>query len=105
LIQELKTESPGDVIHADVCGPMQEDSFQGSRYFVMFKADFLQYRAVYFLKKKSEVSEKLKMFLAEAKTLNHTAKELSTDGGGEFGCKQVQQITQETGLHHRMTMP
>jgi len=86
---------PGELIHADVCGPMQEDSFRGYRYFVNFKDEFSKYRDVYFLKKKSEVAEKLKQFLAKAQTVGHTVKELLTDGGGEFNNKEVRQITQE----------
>jgi hypothetical protein len=96
---------PGDLVHADVCGPMQEDSFQGSRYFAVFKDEYSKYRAVYFLKRKSDVPEKLKVFLAEARTLGHTVKELLSDGGGEFDNKQMREITQEAGINHRMTMP
>lgn len=96
---------PGDLVHADVCGPMQEDSFQGSRYFIVFKDEYSKYRAVYFLKRKSDVPEKLKVFLAEARTLGHTVKELLSDGGGEFDNKLMREITQEAGINHRMTMP
>lgn len=31
--------SPGSLIHTDTCGPMQERSIGGSRYFVLFKDD------------------------------------------------------------------
>ena len=99
------TVKPGELIHADVCGPMQEDSFRGYRYFVNFKDDFSKYRDVYFMKQKSEVAEKLKYFLAKVKTAGHTVKELLTDGGGEFDNKEVRQITQQIGLNHRMSMP
>ena len=58
------TERPGDLVHADVCGPMQEDSFSGYRYFVNFKDDYSKFRSVYFLKQKPEVTNKLKMFLS-----------------------------------------
>ena len=80
----IVAEKPGDLIHADVCGPMDHDSFSGYRYYVLFKDDFSKYRSVYFLKRKSEVVDKFKIFLAEAKVLGHTVKELLTDGGGEF---------------------
>ncbi|GBM48031.1 hypothetical protein AVEN_34361-1 [Araneus ventricosus] len=33
----------GALIHADVCGPMQERSIGGSRYFVCFKDDFSRF--------------------------------------------------------------
>jgi hypothetical protein len=55
----------GDHIHADVCGPMQEPSFSGFRYFVVFKDDFSKYRGVYFRKNENEIANKLKIFLAE----------------------------------------
>ena len=96
------TVKTGELIHADVCGPMQEDSFRGYRYFVMFKDDFSKYRDLYFMKQKSEVAEKLKYFLAK---VNTAVKELLTDGGGEFDNKEVRQITQQIGLNHRMSMP
>ena len=96
---------PGDLVHSDVCGPMQEESFSQFIYFVTFKDEYSKYRRVYFMKKKSEVTEKLKYFLAEAKTLNHVVKELFTDGGGEFDNKEMEMITQQAGLHHRKSMP
>lgn len=84
----------GDLIHADVCGPMPEPSFQGYRYYVIFKDELSKYRSVYFLRKKSDVTEKLKIFLAEARTLGHTVKELLTDGGGEFDNHNVKAVTE-----------
>ena len=39
-----------EVIHSDVCGPMQVDSVGGSRYLLTFTDDFSRYKTVYFLK-------------------------------------------------------
>ena len=96
---------PGDLLHADVCGPMGHDSFSGYRYYVLFKDDFSKYRSVYLLKRKGEVVDKLKIVLAEAKVLGHTVKELLTDGGGEFDNKEFKQVTEENGIQHRFSMP
>jgi transposase len=93
---------PGDLIHSDVCGPMQEESF---KYFVTFKDEYSKYRRVYFLKYKSEVPAKLKVFLAETKTLSHVVKELLTDGDGEYSSKELEAITRDTGLQHHKSMP
>ena len=57
------------------------------------------------MKQKSEVSIKLKQFLAEAKTAGHIVRELLTDGGGEYECKQVADILHQYGIIHRTTMP
>jgi len=35
-----RATSPGEIIHADVCGPMEESSLSGMRYFVCFKDDY-----------------------------------------------------------------
>ena len=99
------SEKPGDLVYADVCGPMEVNSFSGFRYYVIFKDDFSKYRCVYFLKQKSEVHEKLKQFLAETKIAGHVVKELLTDGGGKFNNKCVSQIVNDCGIYHRMTMP
>lgn len=101
----INAQSPGELVHSDVCGPMQESSFRGFRYFVTFKDDFSKYRHVYFMKQKSEVAAKLKQFLAETKTIGHTVRELLTDGGGEYECKEVADILHEYGISHRVVMP
>ena len=51
-----------ELIHSDVCGPMQVDSVWGSRYFVTFVDDYSRCVAVYFVKHKSELFEKFKAF-------------------------------------------
>lgn len=98
-------DRPGQLIHADVCGPMQENSFRGYRYFVNFKDDFSKYRDVYFMRKKSEVAEKLNYFLAKAKTSGHNVADILTDGGGEFVNGEVNKIMQNSGHDNRMAMP
>ncbi|KAF8789502.1 Retrovirus-related Pol polyprotein like [Argiope bruennichi] len=45
--------SIGEIINADVDGPMSVGSFSGARYYVCFKDDHRKYRRIFFLKKKS----------------------------------------------------
>ena len=98
------SERSGDLVYADKCGLMLENSFSGYRYFVNFKNDYSKFRIIYFLKRKSGVANKLKVFLAEAKTLEHTAKQLLSDGGGEFDNRDVRPSTDNVDLHYRITM-
>ncbi|GBN41194.1 Retrovirus-related Pol polyprotein from transposon TNT 1-94 [Araneus ventricosus] len=95
----------GALIHADVCGRMQERSIGGSRYFVCFKDDFSTFRRVFFMESKSEVSNCLKVFLSEAKTAGHTIKEFLSDGGGEFKNSQVCRMLQSCVINIRYSMP
>ena len=79
----------GDLVHLDVCRPMQEASFSGYKYFVVFKDEYSKFRTVYFMKGKFEVTQKLKCFLSEVRTLDHVVKELLTDGGGEYNSNEL----------------
>lgn len=103
--REIRAESPGQIVHADVCGPIPEASIGGSRYFVTFKDDFTKYRQVYFLKEKSDVKEVTKKYLQEAKTTGHTIKQLMTDGGTEFVNNEMKAVLSTHGVQHRVTMP
>ncbi|UYV74792.1 hypothetical protein LAZ67_12001004 [Cordylochernes scorpioides] len=42
--EQYASTQPGNLIHVDVCGPIQEVSKGGMRYFVCFKDDFTKYR-------------------------------------------------------------
>ena len=122
----------GNLIHADLCGPMSVVSKGGMRYFLCFKDDFTKYQSIYFLnhlsgyfpivlamyfrttyndasawlvKEKSEVAEKLEQFLSETKTTGHIVREILTDSGKEFVNKETSRITNKYGINHRITMP
>uniref|UniRef100_H3H2R9 Retrovirus-related Pol polyprotein from transposon TNT 1-94-like beta-barrel domain-containing protein n=1 Tax=Phytophthora ramorum TaxID=164328 RepID=H3H2R9_PHYRM len=47
-----------EVVHSDVCGPMQTPTFGGKRYFVTFIDDKSHFCVVYLLRNKSEVAAK-----------------------------------------------
>lgn len=100
-----RSTSCGEIIHADVCGPMSEDSYGGSRYFVLFKDDFSHFRFVFFMKAKSEVIEKFKVVLKLAeKQCGHFIKVLQTDNGTEFVNNDMKALLEENGIHHRRSI-
>jgi transposase InsO family protein len=99
-----RATKPGEVIHADVCGPFCY-SFSKYRYFVLFKDDYSGFRFVYFMKEKSEVPEKLSWMLAECKTVGHNVTMLLSDNGGEFDNAEVRKILHENGIRQRLIMP
>ena len=44
-----------DLVHTDVCGPMQTRYLGGAFYFLLFIDDCMRYTWVYFLRQKSDV--------------------------------------------------
>lgn len=98
-----KSTRCGEIIHSDVCGYMEEDSFGGSKYYVIFKDDFSHYRFIYFLKNKSEVIDKFKAVVKIAeKQFGHPVKVFQSDNGGD---PTTTAFCTENGIHHRRTIP
>lgn len=95
----------GEMIHADVLGPVETTSMGGARYYVCFKDDYSRFRRLFFLKYKSEVCKSLEQFLNEAKTNGHTVKKLRCDGGKEFDNKDVAEVLAKEGIEHWIVPP
>ena len=57
-----RATQPLELVHSDLIGPIRTPSYGGSRYVLTFIDDYLRFCWVYFLKLKSEVFEKLKIW-------------------------------------------
>ena len=85
-LKTIRSKEKLELVHIDVCGPMQTQSFGGirSRYFITFTDEYLHYCYTYFLKK-SEALEKFKEFKASVeKEFKMKIKALRADRGGEY---------------------
>lgn len=101
-----KTSKTCEIIHADVCGPMEESSLGGSRYFLLIKDDYSHYKSVYFMKHKSEVKQHLKYFLLSSKKeTGNEVKILRSDNGLEFDNQEVKSLLKEKGIRFQKTVP
>ncbi|KAJ0048663.1 hypothetical protein Pint_16358 [Pistacia integerrima] len=56
------------LVHTDICGPLEPKSFGGNRYFITFIDDFSRKVWVYFLKEKSATFDVFKTFKAYSET-------------------------------------
>ena len=94
-----------ELVHADVCGPMETTSLGGARYFLLFKDDYSAYRQIYFLKQKSEVPNYIKIFISMAeRQTGCKIKVLRTDNGLEFVNKNVTEFLEERGILHQRSV-
>ena len=98
---ESRATYAGELIHCDLCGPMRTKSFGGSRYFLLFKDDFSNYRKIYFLKSKDEAKDKVVEFLTEVATqTGNVVKVFRTDKGSEFINQVVKSELIRLGIVH-----
>lgn len=74
-----------DLVHSDVCGPIEVPSIGGSRYFVTFVDDASHKVFLYFVESKTQVKEVYEQFkaLVERQT-GRKLKILRTDNGVEY---------------------
>ena len=63
-----------EIIHIDVCGPMNVEARGGYHYFLTFTDDLSRYGYIYLMKHKYETFEKFKEFQSEVE--NHCNKKL-----------------------------
>jgi len=104
--RQQRATTRGEVIHADLCGPMEVDSLDGARYFLCFTCNFIRYCIVYFLKEKSEAAAKIdKMVRLVSNLCDRSVKALQCDGGLEFNNSKVKSILKTQGVQLVITNP
>lgn len=93
-----------EVVHSDICGPMETKSLGGARYFAIFIDDCTRMCFIYFLKTKDEIFDKFREFktLVE-KQKNKSIKILRTDNGGEYCSKEFESFLRKNGIIHQKT--
>lgn len=101
-----KSKSVLDLVHTDVCGPMQTKSPSGKRYILTFIDDFSRYTVIYLLREKSEVEDKVKEYIEMAKTkFSKTPKVIRSDRGREYVNKEVIEYLKTQGIQIQYTTP
>nr|XP_049701711.1 uncharacterized protein LOC110381443 isoform X2 [Helicoverpa armigera] len=103
---EFKSTRTCELIHVDTCGPMEEPSVGGSRYFVLLTDDYSNFRSVYFVKTKDRIKYIIEDFINKAE--NNTGNKVKTvrsDNGLEFVNRYVKEMFTRRGITHQTTVP
>nr|KYP72522.1 Retrovirus-related Pol polyprotein from transposon TNT 1-94 [Cajanus cajan]KYP72574.1 Retrovirus-related Pol polyprotein from transposon TNT 1-94 [Cajanus cajan] len=80
-----RAKSVLELVHSDICDPINPSSNGGKKYFITFTDDFSRKTWVYFLQEKSEALSSFKSFKARVETESgKTIKSFRTDRGGEY---------------------
>jgi len=95
-----------NVVHSDVCGPLEVPSLGGNKYFISFVDEFSRKAWLYLIKAKSEAFNMFQKFkVLVEKQSRKSMKVLRTDGGGEYTSKVFEKFCEENGIVHEVTAP
>ena len=104
-LSESRSSKRLELVHADLCGPLEERSFSGSRYVLLLKDDYSRKMFGYFLATKSDVFKHFKEFTLRAEIeTGEKLKCIRTDNGTEFCNKQMNEFLAERGIKHERTV-
>ncbi|GAU30142.1 hypothetical protein TSUD_360350 [Trifolium subterraneum] len=95
-----------NVVHSDICGPIDVLSTGGNKYFITYVDEYSRMIWLYHIKAKSEAFEVFKRFktLVE-KQSDKQIKVLRTDGGGEYTSKEFENYCKDQGIIHEKGLP
>ncbi|KAL0457635.1 UNVERIFIED_CONTAM: Retrovirus-related Pol polyprotein from transposon TNT 1-94 [Sesamum latifolium] len=97
---------PLELVHSDICGPMNVRARHGAFYFLTFIDDYSRYGSVYLLSHRSEALDCFKRFLAEVENQREVnLKVFRTDRGREYLSEQFKQICEDKGIIRQLTIP
>ncbi|GAU51473.1 hypothetical protein TSUD_95880 [Trifolium subterraneum] len=102
----MKSSQKLQLIHSDVCGPLEVQSMGGNYYFLTFIDEFTRYVWIYMIEKKSEVFTRFKKFKLQVERESECSiKKLRTDGGGEYTSNEFAKFCEQEGIIHDITAP
>ena len=85
----------------DVLGPVEVESLGGHRYAFMLTCPRTQWRQLYLMVTRDEVSTKLEQFLLDISGLlgGRRVRGLRVDNGGEFTSEKFKTLCRDKGIH------
>ena len=93
------------LVHADICGPINPISNSKKRYLITFIDDYSRKTWVYFLVDKSEAFSTFKSFKVRVeKKTGSSIKSLRTDRGGEFISHEFTNFCKMYGIQRQLTV-
>lgn len=104
--ERTKAKRPLEIIHTDICGPLEPVTWNNKWYFVTMIDDFTNFTMVSLITNKSEATEELKNYIlmVEAKW-NLKVSKIRCDNGGEYVNKNLKSWCEMKGIILNYTIP
>lgn len=100
----LRAKKPLEIVHSDICGPINPISNDGKRYFITFIDDYSRKIWVFFLQEKFEAFIAFKIFKIHIeKEVGSFIKVLRTDRGGEYCSNDFSDFLVTHGIRRELT--
>lgn len=104
--REEKQYEPGEMVHSGVCGPFQTESYNGAKYYVVFKDDASEYRCIYAIRSKADVFEKFVQYANMIRNrFKRDIKVIKTDNGREYINEPFKKFIKARGMEHQTSAP
>lgn len=104
--ERRRATSAGTLIHSDICGPMDQATVNGARYFILFKDDSTGFRVIQCMTKKSEALRHFKDFVVQLhRETNFHVSRLRTDRGAEYTSSAFREYLHQRGIAQELTTP
>ncbi|TYK02509.1 gag/pol protein [Cucumis melo var. makuwa] len=101
-----RAKEPLELIHSDLCGPMNVKARGSFEYFISFIDDYSRYGYLYLMEHKSKALEKFKEYKAEVENLlSKKIKILRYDRGREYMDLSFQDYMIEHGIQSQLSAP
>ena len=100
-----KAERPLEILHFDLCGPIQE-TWDNKSYFLAVLDDYTHYSVVALLHHKSELARELKSIVAEFEAKwNTKVHMMRCDNAGENSSRELREWAKEKGIMFDFSPP
>ena len=103
---EAKAKQFGDVLHSDLCGPMETTSVHGHRFFMTVIDEHTRWITVILLKRKSQATLEFCNLIRKLQNEpdRPTIRGIHTDNGTEYMNTEMAQFTQRMGISHTTSL-
>lgn len=94
-----------ELVHSDLCSPMEQESIAGSKYFLSLIDDASRKLVMYLPKSKTEVLESFKGYKVLMENLTgKRIQGLRTDNGTEYDKKEMKRFLRSCCICHETTV-
>ena len=100
-----KSEQPLQLVHMDICGPLQVPSLGHAHYFATYLDDYSKLSIIQPMLRKSDVAGHTRDVLKYLETQSgYTVRAVRSDNGGEYVSKEMEGYFADKGIEHQRTV-